>query len=538
MNRLLLGALHTGYAASLLPAWRRFAEAASDPSKAQLQKLQSIVRENQATSFGHAHKFAGITDLASFRSAVPISRFEAFEPWIERVAKGEPAVLTRAPVKMMERTSGSTSANKLVPFTAGLLSEVAASTHPWLFDLLRGIPALRTTRSYWSISPVGRRREKTAGGIPIGMEDDTEYFGPVARWILGSTMAVPQALARIDKLDRWRWETCRNLLSAGDLGLISVWSPTFITLLMEGIEREFDDLLETIPSARATEIRRARDRNRGELTGDVLWPRLALVSCWADGPSKAFLPQIQRWFPRTRLQPKGLLATEGVVSFPLLGVEGQVLSVAGHFLEFIDVDKPDAEPLLAHELRVDGFYSPVLTTSGGLYRYHLQDVVRCVGRWRGTPCVRFEGRLDCVSDIAGEKLDARVVGAALELATSRVEGPWAFVMLAPEMGSPPCYQLYVEASGDDAPIDALAAEVEKVLRAGAHYDYCRKLGQLGPVRAIRVEAGARALEWRRADEGGKLGDLKPSPLDRRTGWDRYFTAASEPSGAGRLPVLD
>lgn len=538
MNRLLLGAVHTGYAASLLPAWKRFFDAASHPPNAQLQKLQSIVRDNESTSFGHAHGFRKITDLASFRAAVPISRFDGFDPWIERVAKGEPAVLTREPVTMMERTSGSTSANKLVPFTRGLLSEVAASTHPWIFDLLRGIPSLRTTRSYWSISPVGRKREKTPGGIPIGMEDDTEYFGPVARWILGSMMVVPPALARIEKLDRWRWETCRNLVAAGDLGLISVWSPTFLTLLMEAIEREFDDLLETLPAGRATEIRRARDRNGGALTAEVIWPQLALVSCWADGPSKAFLPHIKRWFPRTRLQPKGLLATEGVVSFPLLGVEGSVLSVAGHFLEFIDVDKPCAEPLLAHELRVGGSYSPVLTTSGGLYRYHLQDVIRCVGRWRETPCVRFDGRLDCVSDLTGEKLDARVVGAALEAAVARVQGPWAFVMLAPEMGNPPCYQLYVESPDGDAPIDALAAEVEAALRAGAHYEYCRKLGQLGPVRAVRVQAGARALEWRRADEGGKLGDLKPSPLDRRVGWNKYFTEASEPSESDRRPARD
>jgi hypothetical protein len=522
VNRLLLQSLQTGYAASLLPAYARFVRAASDPQTIQLRKLRQILKDNAGTRFGRRYRFDRIHDLESFRASVPIARFDAFDPWIERIARGERQVLTRQAVRMMERTSGSTSANKLVPFTDGLLREVAASTHAWLFDLMRGLPELRARRSYWSISPAGRSRQSTPGGIPIGMEDDTAYFGPLARWVLSSMMIVPSSLARIENLDRWRWETCRRMMAAEDLGLISVWSPTFLIVLMETIEREYDDLLESLPHGSAERIRRARDANAGVLTGEVIWPRLVLVSCWADGPSKAFRHSIQRWFPRTRMQPKGLLATEGVVSLPLLGVEGSVLAVSGHFLEFLDVEAPSRQPVLAHELREGAAYSPVLTTAGGLYRYHLQDVVRCVGRWRGTACVQFEGRLDCVSDLAGEKLDARVVGKALDQAAAKAPRPWLFAMLAPELGSPPRYRLYVESPGDDAALKAGAVVVEEALLQGAHYAYCRKLGQLGPVEPYRVRDGMRSMEKRRASEGGRVGDLKPTPLDRRTGWGWYF----------------
>ncbi len=529
MNRLLLGAVQTGYAASLLPAWRRFAAAATRPHDAQLRKLRRILEENASTSFGREHRFDRVAGLESFRAAVPIARFDDFAPQIERIACGESAVLTRAPVRVFERTSGSTSANKLVPFTDGLFREIAAATHPWLFDLFRGIPSLRSTRSYWSISPAGRDRARTSGGIPIGVEDDTEYFGAIARWILSGTLVVRPSVARIRNLDRWRWETCRSLMLAEDLGLISVWSPTFLSLLMEAIERELEDLLSSLPEERATRIRAALDRE-GMLTGEVIWPRLGLVSCWSDGPSRGFLPAIERWFPRTQIQPKGLLATEGVVSFPLLGEQGSVLAVASHFLEFVEVDSPGRTPLLAHELREGAAYSPVLTTSGGLYRYHLQDVVRCVGRWHAAPLVRFEGRLDCVSDLAGEKLDARVVGKALEAALSQTPGPWVFAMIAPKSGPGIGYRLYVESPRDDASEGLLAEQVERELCAGAHYAYCRKLGQLEAVEAVRVFDGAGAIERRRAAEGGKVGDVKPSPLDRRMGWERWFTTAR---GEGR-----
>ncbi len=537
MSRWTLRAMHAGYAASLAPAWARFSVAASRPDQAQRARLRAILQANAGTAFGKEHAFDRIDTLEAYRDRVPIRRFDQFQPWVDRVAEGEPAVLTAEPVRMMERTSGSTSPNKLVPFTNGFLSEIAAATHPWLFDLFRRCPGLSGQRSYWAISPATRGRDATPGGIPIGIDDDTEYFGPIGRWVLGSMMAVPSHVGRIADVGHWRWETCRHLVQCEDLGLISVWSPTFATRMMESIEANLSDLLVAVGCGRADRIRRAMDRQQGKLTAEALWPKLAVVSCWTAGPSRTFLPALRRWFPHATIQPKGLLATEGVVSFPLWGREGSVLSVAGHFLEFIDAASPTRAPKLAHELREGDHVSPVLTTSGGLYRYHLQDQVRCVGRYRAVPCIRFEGRLDCVSDLAGEKLDAQVVGRAIGEAAKRNAAGWRFAMLAPELDTPPGYQLYLEGDGPDEAAEAMARDVETALLQGAHYAYCRKLGQIREVRAVLVGGGIRALERRRAEEGGRLGELKPSPLDRRSGWQPYFLTVRRPESAGNAQPL-
>ncbi|MCU0694827.1 MAG: GH3 auxin-responsive promoter family protein, partial [Polyangiaceae bacterium] len=487
-----------------------------------LARLLANLRANADSAFGRAHGFARIDSVRAYQSAVPVRRFEQLAPWVDRAAAGELRVLTCEPVRMFERTSGSTSANKLVPFTQTLLDEIAAATRPWLFDLYRRCPGLRGTGAYWAISPVTRQAQTTQGGIPIGIDDDREYFCSFARWAIGQMMAAPSSVARIESVDRWRFETCRYLLEAENLGLISVWSPTFASLLLEAIASNLDALLDSIAPRRAQSIRQAIARNGGNITADALWPRLALVSCWTDGPSRGFVAQLRRWFPRTPLQPKGLLATEGVVSFPLWGHDGSVLAVRSHFLEFVDTEYPSKPPLLAHELRDGMIVSPILTTSGGLYRYHLQDRIRIVGRYRNTPCIRFEGRLDCASDLVGEKLDARVVELAVERATQRTGKQWQFAMLAPELGSPPAYRLYLEGPGSVDEAQAMAAEVESALAQGAHYAYCRKLGQLGPVRSVQVRRAAWALERRQAAEGGRIGELKPTPLDRRAGWAEFF----------------
>src|SRR5690606_19317477 len=63
-------------------------------------------------------------------------------------------------------------------------------------------------------------------------------------------------------------------------------------------------------------------------------------------------------------------------------------------------------------------YRLLLTTSAGLWRYDLGDVVRCTGHYRGTPKIHFERRASASLNLAGEKLDeahvARAVSAVLD----------------------------------------------------------------------------------------------------------------------------
>src|SRR5207244_10027784 len=65
-----------------------------------------------------------------------------------------------------------------------------------------------------------------------------------------------------------------------------------------------------------------------------LWPRLALISCWADAAAAQFLSELRELFPEVEVQPKGLLATEAFVSFPLLDHSGAALALRSHFFEF------------------------------------------------------------------------------------------------------------------------------------------------------------------------------------------------------------
>ncbi len=514
-RRLLTAGLSGAWALSRQAAVRRFDEGSRFPGRAQAAWLKQAIKTLGPSTYGRSVGLDGCSSLSDFQRRVPTSTWDEVAPWVERLANGEPKVLSTEPVLVFERTSGSTRAPKRIPVTRGLLDDFANATGPWLDDLTRGFPRLLTTRQYWSLSPVARANEVTPSGVRVGFEDDTEYFGPATRWALKRLMAVPSSVAKAPDVDTWRHETLRALITCEDLGLLSAWNPSFLTLLLEALERDFAAYQPLLSSTQREALDRA-----GRLTGEALWPSLQLISCWTEGWAAQAVPGLRRFFPVTPMQGKGLLATEGVVSVPRLGQPAPVAAVTSHLLEFEALEDAGRPVKLVDSLKEGATYAPLITTRSGLVRYRLPDVVRCVGFWRALPLLRFEGRLDKTSDLRGEKLSAVVVEAALRDALQGL--PVDFVLLAPSVADPPRYTLFIEATVDQARVLQVAAALEQRLVREYHYAYCRDLGQLGPVEAVQINHGLGTFQRVMQQRGLKLGDVKPSGFDPGTEWAAAF----------------
>lgn len=526
--------------AAAVPARLRFARALRRPAAAQRAILERILRANSATAFGVAHGFASIRGGAAFSRRVPLRDHDAMQPWLARVIGGERDVLTGERVRFVEPTGGSSGPSKLVPYTASLLGEFSAATMPWVFDLLASRTPLRTGRAYWSVTPPGPRPPRTEGGVPVGMEDDADYFPAPLRALLDSTFALPRCVGRAPDVESCRYLTLRALLAATDLSFISVWSPSFLTLLTAQLDVHFEALLRDLergtlsipldPSLRATVqrrlparpalaslLRRSFGRTPPRDLG-LLWDRLALISCWTDGHASRALQGVRERFPHVEIQGKGLLATEGVVSIPLVGVPAPVAAAASHYLEFIPSGSSEAIPLEAVER--DAAYEVALTTSGGLYRYRLRDIVRVEGWLHGTPLLSFRGRADRASDLAGEKLTPAFVEGAIAAALRAMGARTPFAMLAPSVEPSPHYRLYVDCDAGLAACVAAALDTE--LSQAHHYALCRSLGQLGPVRGVPVRGAEALYERACAARGQRVGAIKPPALDASLGWERHF----------------
>ena len=533
------------WAASSAHRWALFRRALAHPAREQERLLAGYLRANADTAFGRRHGFASISSAAEYRARVPLARYDDLAADIECIARGEPNVLTREPVRRLAWSSGSTRAAKLVPYTAGLEAEFRRGLGPWIVDLFGRAPGLAAGPAFWSVTPRLCREGLPESRIPIGFDDDGDYLGGALKRAVEAALAVPPAVAELESAGAARYASALFLLRAGSLRVVSVWHPSAFALLLDEVALRFDALLadladgalrppdgSAVPATLARSARRAKSPRRarelarlGPDDPSELWPRLGLVSAWADGHAALGAASLTARLPGVRLQPKGLISTEAFCSLPFAG--RHPLAVRSHVFELLDESE---RPCVLEEARAGRCYELVVTTAGGLYRYRTGDLVEVDGFAGATPSVRFAGRADQVSDRRGEKLsEGFVVHVLRELCARRGLAP-LFALLAPEepeeeRGSAPRYVLYLEVACVPT---GLASELDRALSENPHYALCRAAGQLLPVRVQPVTDGDAAYLAAGHGRGQRLGDVKPTALSPRADWSRRFAVPGGP----------
>lgn len=490
---------------------RRLLQGLEKCATAQRQQLSDLLSANASSAFGRSHGFDRVRDPDAYRGAVPLSSYDDFAADIQyRLENG----LLGEPILLCEETSGSSGSAKLIPYTQRSLNGFQCAVQPWLHDLADRYP--RLGKGYFSVSPAARKRQITAGGIPIGSESDVLYFGAELREPISAISLVPEQIARVTEISQWQRLTLLYLFRATDLTFLSVWSPTFLTSLLselslfaeellrdihDGLRHPFPGIAPIAPDPeRAAKVSLAI--SEGRIRTPMLWPDLQFISTWTHGSAARFVNELQHLFPHATIQGKGLLATEGAVSLPLSDFAHPVLAVNSGFFEFLD----DAgRSYLAHETLTGQDYQVVMTVPG-LYRYRNGDRVRIRGRAGRAPQLEFIGRGDLVSDLVGEKLSESFVCRCLE----HIEG---FAMLAPSLVPRLHYQLFVEVA------DELARErVEASLQTNPQYAYARALGQLGPLELVVVPRALQRYQKLALAKGQRLGDIKFPSLRPETDW--------------------
>jgi len=499
---------------SSFPAWRKFQRALHQPAEGQQGLLRRMLAVNEDCAYGRAHGFGEIKSYEDFARLVPLVDYEDLKPWIDRIRRGESRVLTTEAVTHLIPTSGSTGARKLIPFTAGLQQQFDMAISPWMVGLARQQPSILFGPAYWSITPPNLPQEKETSAVPIGFTSDASYLGGVKARLVRAAMITPGDFNAATSLDEFRFRTLLCLLRQRDLRLISVWHPSFLTLLLDALPDHWSEIVKQISlenTVRARELEHADPRQP-----ETLWPQLHVISCWGDGHAELSLADVRRRFPKVLVQPKGVLATEAFVTIPI--GEFHPVAVRSHFFEFID---EQGKVRRVHDLREQETYEVVVTTAGGLWRYRMHDQIQVTGFLHKTPSLRFIGRSGNLSDLFGEKLSEAFVARTVQKTLVECGAEPGFILLAPDEDATGWrYTLYVEGS-----IPANMAEcLDRRLRENPHYAHCRKLGQLQSSRVFRIAGrGFETFTSRLISEGKRLGDIKPTPLSRSAGWSKIFS---------------
>jgi hypothetical protein len=161
-------------------------------------------------------------------------------------------------------------------------------------------------------------------------------------------------------------------------------------------------------------------------------------------------------------------------------------------------------------LEVGHDYYIVLTTSGGLYRYDIHDVVRCVGFESQAPIVEFLNKGKSFSNLTGEKVSEHQVVRAVGKSFRDLQLPIDTFTLAPVMEQQPRYLLLIERATHTGRATELAAHVHTNL-AQINEEYAAKCasGRLLPVQVRDVPAGTWAeLRRQRTSRRGNFEEYK------------------------------
>jgi hypothetical protein len=102
-----------------------------------------------------------------------------------------------------------------------------------------------------------------------------------------------------------------------------------------------------------------------------------------------------------------------------------------------------------------------------------------------------------------------------------------FALLAPVRGEQLRYVLYVDTDVGDRTVARALEVVEAHLGTIHHYRYCRQLGQLGAIEAVRVERGWERYQAALTARGVRVGDIKPVKLDLKGAAHDAFCAGSK-----------
>ncbi|MEP0869957.1 GH3 auxin-responsive promoter family protein [Trichocoleus desertorum AS-A10] len=486
------------FAKLLSPEAHRFHQALQDPQAAQQKVQKKIFECFVASEYGRSLGVRSLTDWQK----IPIVNYADLEPWIERQRQIQQALLTPQPILFYEKTSGSRGAAKWIPYTRSLRRSFSQMFCIWAHDLITNGPQFSTGKVYFCISPQLTQPTQTEAGVQVGLENDAEYLDGWLQWALRPFLLAPTGLSRLCDPEAFKEQLCLGLLQSEKLEIISIWSPSFLSVHLDYIQQHRQKLCEQL-----------RDRvspKRFALLSDPttswteIWPHLKLISCWNSVNAADQAQALRSHFPGVMVQGKGLLATEAPMTVPLIAAQGSVPLLNEVFFEFED---STGKIHLLHELEPATEYSIILSQKGGLYRYRMGDRVWMTHTYLNTPCLEFLGRDQMTSDLVGEKLHAAFVAQVLDHLNL---GGTTFRTLVPVTQPQPHYILLLNQADREG--DAIAQRLDAALSESPHYEHARLLGQLAPAQ-VWVSPDVPDLVLRQKLQAGqKWGDIKHEVL--------------------------
>ena len=491
-------------------------------------RSRRLVRENQDTEYGRKYGFRNIHSYADYAARVPLSSYEDYEPYIERMlCFNQKGLLTADEVVYYAHTSGTTGTSKMIPCTRRALDVFFTAGYERVFALCDAIC-----------------RERIGAGMPACkgitmMESRTGYtpFG-VAHGAISETVLIPadtdgyialpeELIYPTSDFDRRHLKMLFALRERRLSFMMCSFAP-FLYDMITYLRRNWAMLCDDIEAGRinpeivvepalrkkleagmapdperAAQIRAIMAAHEGGAFEPLLWPDLRLIATIGTAAFAPCLEKLRQSFgPDIPVDYLGYVSSEATIGTVLREDEGEyVLLPWGGFYEFIPMEEGASDTtLLMDQLEVGKEYELIVTNLSGFYRYRLGDVVRVTGYHNECPMLVCAYRKSQLISMYGEKVTETALQKAVEaMAEETGTAALEYSVYADADSDPGHYVVLLESDREVSP-EAWPRYSEVLNRrlCEAHESYRKKIQQkiMLPleVRFVQPQTGAKSRE--------------------------------------------
>lgn len=497
--------------------WAPFIRKTCDPGPVQGALLRRILARQSETAFGQQHRFRALRTFDDYRQAVPIQSYEDLRPYIEGQEQTSEPRLNAEPPLLYAQTSGTTGKPKLIPILRDTARGIRLYQRLFAFAQYQGVPGVYhgKTLVIAGATVEGHLPTGTGYGAMSGVMADA------LPWAIRRKSCLPDAVRGLADYGQKYRHIAACALAEPSLSVLATPNPSTILKLLEVIRREYPELIEALSSRRggagATPVPmpaasparlshlRAMIGQEERLTLASLWPSLRAVVTWTGGNCALSIPKLTALLPQgTAVIEMGYLSSECVGSLNVDVVSNRCVptlhEMAFEFVEARHWERNQPATVTLEQLEVGRKYSVIVTTSNGLYRYAMNDIVEVTGRFNQTATIRFVQKGKGVTSITGEKLYEHQVIQAVEDAARLARASCEFFMMLADVEE--CrYRLYLEPPPDDPFFDRRVDE--RLSELNIEYKAKRESGRLQPLRVRSLRAGTADAFKRHCLENGQ-----------------------------------
>ena len=385
-------------------------KAAINYENVQEETLLDILACAQNSEFGKKYRFDKMKSADDFRKNVPITEFNDYRNYIERMKKGEENVLYDGKTLSFVMTSGTTGGEKYIPESprGELVKKIVSNMRT--LEMIRCCPeAMLPDKKILAITNLAVYN-KTEGGIPVGSASGQAAGADAAA---AEKLVLPPVLLTAAELELETVDYLSVLFSIANRNVIALIcnNVAHFEMLLKLLNSRFDSFVSDIRSGTISveisdklraelmkswkaDARRAEElekiyQQKGSLTTEDIWTGFKFVSCWLSSDVGRIAKELRGLFPKnTMFFDWGYGASEGKFNVPVQPDQSDGLVAGfGYFFEFLPIGGKD--PILLKDT-IDGeMYELIFTTYSGLYRYNIHDIVKISDNNDGSKSMEF-----------------------------------------------------------------------------------------------------------------------------------------------------